>query len=245
MDWRSFFRKRAVMVIKGGFYQRHIKRPMDVMLSFWALLLLGPALLLIAFLVKIKIGSPVMFKQARPGLHENIFVMYKFRTMTEEMDENGQLLPDGSRMTKFGSFLRKTSLDELPELYNILKGDMSIVGPRPQLVKDIVFMDGQQRKRSTVLPGLTGWAQVNGRNSVSWEEKLKLDLEYIDSINFLQDWKIILMTFFKVAQKNGINAEGKATAEDFGDYLLREKKISEDKYYAGLEESRRLIEKEC
>lgn len=218
---------------------------MDLILASSAIIVLSPILAGIAIMIKVKIGSPIFFKQERPGFDESIFIMYKFRTMTDERDASGKLLPDGKRLTKFGSFLRKTSLDELPELFNIIKGDMSLVGPRPQLVKDIVFMNQQQRKRSTVLPGLTGWAQVNGRNSISWEEKLRLDLEYIDSIGFLKDLKIICMTFFKVANRSGVNTEGKATAEDFGDYLLREKKISEDKYQAGLEESRKLIEKSC
>src|SRR5690554_2980702 len=151
-----------------GIYQRYLKRPMDFILSLIALIVLSPVLLVTALLVKIKLGSPVIFKQQRPGLNEKIFTMYKFRTMTDERDENGELLPDSVRLTRFGKFLRSTSLDELPELFNILKGDMSIVGPRPQLVRDMVFMTSEQRKRHDVLPGLTGWAQVNGRNNITW-----------------------------------------------------------------------------
>jgi len=192
-------------------------------------------------LVRIYLGSPVIFKQQRPGLNEKIFTMYKFRTMTDERDENGELLPDSERLTKFGKFLRSTSLDELPELFNILKGDMSIVGPRPQLIKDMVFMTERQRRRHSVLPGLTGWAQVNGRNDISWEEKLLLDLEYIDNINFIRDWKIIFMTATKVFKREGISTEGMDTAEDFGDYLLRENKISEFEYEIRMEKANRIL----
>jgi len=198
-------------------------------------------MLIIAVLVRIYLGSPVIFKQQRPGLNEKIFTMYKFRTMTDERDENGELLPDSERLTKFGKFLRSTSLDELPELFNILKGDMSIVGPRPQLIKDMVFMTERQRRRHSVLPGLTGWAQVNGRNDISWEEKLLLDLEYIDNINFIRDWKIIFMTATKVFKREGISTEGMDTAEDFGDYLLRENKISEFEYEIRMEKANRIL----
>ena len=155
--------------MKGGIYRKYFKRPMDIILSLIALIVLSPILLIVALLVRIKLGSPVIFKQQRPGLNEKIFTMYKFRTMTDERDENGELLSDSIRLTKFGRLLRASSLDELPELFNILKGDMSIVGPRPQLVRDMVFMTKEQRQRHSVLPGLTGWAQVNGRNDVSWE----------------------------------------------------------------------------
>lgn len=166
--------------------------------------------------------------------------MYKFRTMTNERDKNGLLLPDSVRLTRFGKFLRDSSLDELPELFNILFGDMSIVGPRPQLIKDMVFMTTAQRQRHSVLPGLTGWAQVNGRNNISWEEKLLLDLEYIDNINFIRDWKIIFMTVTKVFKKEGVSTEGMDTAEDLGDYLLRKNKISEAEYCTGMDEANRI-----
>ncbi|MEC1760397.1 sugar transferase [Schinkia azotoformans] len=214
---------------------------MDLLLSLIAIIVLCPVFLILAIFVRTKLGSPVIFKQKRPGLNEKIFTMYKFRTMTDERDKNGKLLPDSVRLTKFGRLLRSTSLDELPELFNIFKGDMSIVGPRPQLVRDIVFMDSTQRERHSVLPGLTGWAQVNGRNGVTWEKKLELDLEYVKRISFLYDWKIILMTVSKVFIRDGISAEGMDTAEDFGDYLLRKKKITKEQYNAAIEESKGLL----
>jgi len=226
---------------KRFIYRRFFKRPMDFILSLIAIIVLSPVMLVVALLVRTKLGSPVLFKQKRPGLNEKIFTMYKFRTMTDERDENGELLPNSVRLTKFGKMLRATSLDELPELFNILKGDMSVVGPRPQLVRDMVFMSLEQRQRHSALPGLTGWAQVNGRNGVTWEEKLSLDLEYIENISFLGDWKIIFMTVAKVFQRDGVSAEDMDTAEDFGDYLLREKKITEDEYCAAIEESKQLL----
>ncbi len=167
-------------------------------------------------------------------------MMYKFRTMTDERDADGELLSDDIRLTKFGKFLRSTSLDELPELFNILKGDMSIVGPRPQLVRDMVFMTPEQRKRHSVLPGLTGWAQVNGRNCVTWEEKLNFDLQYINDISFLGDWRIIFITISKVFKRDGISTEGMETAEDLGDYLLRIGQIDKEMYIRKIEESRKL-----
>lgn len=211
-------------------YKKYFKRPMDFILSLIAITLLSPVLIIVAILVKVKLGSPVLFKQKRPGLNEKIFTMYKFRTMMDEEDENGELLPDSIRLTKFGRMLRATSLDELPELFNILKGDMSIVGPRPQLIKDMVFMSKEQRLRHSVYPGLTGWAQVNGRNNITWEQKLSLDLDYINNISFLHDWLIIFLTAYKVIKKNDISTEGMDTAEDFGDYLLRTGKISKERY---------------
>ncbi|MCC2457012.1 sugar transferase [Bacillus cereus] len=221
-------------------YSRFIKRPMDFILSLIAIIVLSPVFLIVSILVKTKLGSPVLFKQKRPGLDETVFMMYKFRTMTDERDENGELLPDDIRLTKFGKFLRSTSLDELPELFNILKGDMSIVGPRPQLVRDMVFMTQEQRKRHGVLPGLTGWAQVNGRNCVTWEEKLNFDLQYIDDVSFLGDWKIIFMTISKVFKRDGISTEGMETAEDLGDYLLRIGQIDKETYIRKMEESRKV-----
>ncbi|MFC4620462.1 sugar transferase [Camelliibacillus cellulosilyticus] len=230
-----------MQVSKGGLYRRFIKRPMDFTLALISIIVLSPVFLIVAILIRVNLGHPVIFKQKRPGLNEKIFTMYKFRTMTEERDENGKLLPDSVRLTKFGKLLRSTSLDELPELFNILKGDMSIVGPRPQLVKDIVFMTPKQRQRHSVLPGLTGLAQINGRNCVTWEEKLLFDMEYLNHITLIGDLKIILMTIVKVFKKDGINSEGMETAEDLGDYLLRKKKISEDEYFAAIEESERCI----
>lgn len=216
---------------------------MDFILSLMAIIVLSPVLIIVGVLVRFKLGSPVLFKQKRPGLNEKIFTMYKFRTMTDEKDENGELLPDSVRLTKFGRMLRSTSLDELPELFNILKGDMSIVGPRPQLVRDMVFMSEEQRQRHSVHPGLTGWAQVNGRNNVTWEEKLSLDLEYIEDISFIKDWKIIFMTVAKVFKKDDISTEGMDTAEDLGDYLLRVGKVDEFEYEENQELSRELLAK--
>lgn len=215
-------------------YRKYFKRPMDFILALLAIIVFSPVLLVVALLVKIKLGSPVIFKQQRPGLNEKIFTMYKFRTMTDEKDKFDELLPDSERLTRFGKFLRSTSLDELPELFNILKGDMSIVGPRPQLVKDMVFMTDEQRQRHSVLPGLTGWAQVNGRNDISWEKKFQLDLEYLDTINFTLDLRIVFITIIKVFKRDGINTEGMDTAEDFGDYLFRRGAIDEHSYYEGL-----------
>mgnify|MGYP000395096700 CR=1 FL=1 len=215
---------------KKGIYERFFKRPMDFMLSLMALIVLCPVLFVVAVIVRVKLGSPIIFKQERPGLNEKIFTMYKFRTMTNERDENGELLPDSIRLTKFGKMLRSTSLDELPELFNILFGDMSIVGPRPQLVRDMVFMSSEQRRRHTIRPGLTGWAQVNGRNSITWEGKLSHDLDYIKKISFLYDWKIIFLTGYKVLYREDISADGMETAEDLGEYLLRKGKISESEF---------------
>jgi len=198
-----------------GIYQRYLKRPMDFILSLIALIILSPVFLVVALLVRINLGSPVIFKQQRPGLNEKIFTMYKFRTMTDERDENGELLPDAVRLTKFGKFLRSTSLDELPELFNILKGDMSIVGPRPLLVQYLPLYNEHQRRRHEVRPGLTGLAQVNGRNAISWEEKFDLDVEYVDNVTFINDWKIIFSTLKKVVLREGINSETAATMEFF------------------------------
>lgn len=200
---------------KGGIYKRFIKRPMDFILSLIAIIVLSPVFLIVALLVKTKLGSPVIFKQERPGLNEKIFTMYKFRTMTDERDENGELLPDSVRLTKFGRFLRSTSLDELPELFNILKGDMSIVGPRPLLVQYLPLYNDHQKRRHEVRPGLTGLAQVNGRNAISWEEKFDLDVRYVDHVSFIGDWKIILLTVKKVFVREGINSETAATMEPF------------------------------
>lgn len=211
-------------------YAKYIKRPLDFMLSLIAIIILSPLLLIVAILVRIKLGKPVIFKQQRPGKNEKIFTLHKFRTMTDKKDENGNLLPDEQRLTKFGKALRSTSLDELPELINILKGEMAIVGPRPQLIKDMLFMTDEQRKRHTVRQGLTGLAQVNGRNNITWEEKINYDLEYIKNITFIGDVKIIFKTVIKVFKKDDINTEGLDTAEDLCDYLLRTNKITEEEY---------------
>lgn len=211
-------------------YKLFFKRFLDFILSLIAIIILSPVYIIVAILVKTKLGSPVIFTQERPGKDEKIFKMYKFRSMTDERDENGKLLPDDVRLTSFGKKLRSTSLDELPELFNILKGDMSIVGPRPQLVKDMIFMTDEQRKRHTVRQGLTGLAQINGRNNISWEEKLDYDLQYIQHITFIGDLQIILSTVMKVFKKENIAADGMETAEDLGDYLLRTGKIDHDTY---------------
>lgn len=215
---------------KKRIYEKYVKRVQDFICAFAAFVLLSPFMLIVAVLVRIKLGSPVIFKQKRPGKDEKIFTMYKFRTMTDERDKNGELLPDEMRLTAFGRFLRRTSCDELPELMNILRGEMSIVGPRPQLIKDMVFMTVEQRRRHMVLPGLTGLAQVNGRNGISWEEKLTYDQKYIERISWIGDWKIILQTIYEVFQQKGVNQEGMDTAEDFGDYLLRTGKVSQEEY---------------
>ena len=211
-------------------YRKYIKRMLDFILSLLAIIILSPVLLITALLVKIKLGSPVIFRQQRPGKNEKIFTLYKFRTMTDKKDEKGNLLPDEQRLTRFGKILRSTSLDELPELLNILKGDMAIVGPRPQLIKDMIFMTTEQRKRHTVRQGLTGLAQVNGRNNLTWEEKINYDLKYINKITFFEDCKIILKTIIKVFKREDIETEGMETAEDLCDYLLRTNKISEEEY---------------
>ena len=223
-------------------YKKYIKRAMDFTLSLIAIICLSWLLAIVAILVRIKLGSPVIFKQPRPGKNEKIFNMYKFRTMTDERDENGDLLPDNIRLTTFGKLLRKTSLDELPELFCIIKGNMSIVGPRPQLVRDMVFMTDEQRKRHSVKPGLSGLAQVSGRNNISWEDKLAYDLEYIENITFLGDIKIILMSVWKAFIKQAdIETDGMATAEDLGDYLLRTGKIDTNVYDTRQEEAKELL----
>ncbi|MDK0534853.1 sugar transferase [Clostridium perfringens] len=212
-------------------YERYIKRVLDFICAILAIVMFWWLYIIIAILVKIKLGSPVIFKQQRPGLNEKVFSLYKFRTMTDERDKNGNLMPDEVRLTKFGKWLRSTSLDELPEVFNILKGDMSVIGPRPQLVRDMVFMTEEQRERHSVRPGLSGLAQVNGRNSISWEDKLNYDLQYIKKITFLGDIKIVFQTVQKAFIKHeGITKEDMATAEDFGDYLLRTRQVEKSQY---------------
>ncbi|EGP4875304.1 sugar transferase [Enterococcus faecium] len=200
---------------KKTFYQLFGKRILDILLSGIALIVLSPIILIVGFLVRIKLGSPIIFKQERPGKSEKIFSMYKFRTMTDERDHNGEYLPDEIRLTKFGKILRATSLDELPELWNILKGDMSIVGPRPLLVEYLPLYSEKQRKRHNVRPGLTGLAQVNGRNAISWEEKFDLDVYYVDKISFFNDLIIIIQTCKKVIKKENINTINNNIPEKF------------------------------
>ena len=203
------------MVHKKGFYEKSIKRPQDFICALMALIVLSPVLFVTAILVKVKLGSPVLFKQERPGLNEQIFTLYKFRTMTDETDENGELLPDEVRLNRFGKLLRATSLDELPELINILKGDMAVVGPRPLLVRYLPLYNDEQKKRHLVRPGFTGYAQVNGRNAISWEEKFKLDTEYTGHITFRGDWKIIFQTIKTVVRSEGISSGTSVTMEEF------------------------------
>lgn len=223
-------------------YRKYIKRLLDIVCALAALIVFSWLYIIVAVLVRIKLGSPVIFKQPRPGKDEKIFNLYKFRTMTDERDENGELLSDDVRLTRFGRLLRKTSLDELPEAWNILRGDMGVVGPRPQLVKDMVFMTDEQRRRHTVRPGLSGLAQISGRNAISWENKLDYDLIYIQNITFAEDFKIVAKTVINafVRQKD-ISQEGYATAEDFGDYLLSAGKIAQDEYEARMNKSLELL----
>jgi undecaprenyl phosphate N,N'-diacetylbacillosamine 1-phosphate transferase len=198
-----------------GSYRRVFKRPMDFILSLIAIIVLSPAILIVSLFVKVNLGGPVLFKQKRPGKNEKIFMMYKFRTMTDERDEKGEFLPDSVRLTKFGKFLRSTSLDELPELLNILKGDMSIIGPRPLLVQYLPLYNEHQKRRHEVRPGLSGLAQVSGRNAISWEDKFNLDVEYVNNMSFIGDWTIIILTIKKVFVREGINSESSATMEPF------------------------------
>ena len=200
---------------KKRFYEKYIKRFMDISLSVIALIILSPIMLIVFLLVLIKLGSPVIFKQDRPGLNENIFKLYKFRTMTNQKDKNGTLLSDEDRLTRFGKFLRSTSLDELPSLINIIKGDLSIVGPRPLLVEYLALYDDKQKKRHEVKPGLTGLAQIKGRNVISWENKFDYDIKYVSNITFYNDVKIILKTIVKVIRREGISSKTSETMEKF------------------------------
>jgi lipopolysaccharide/colanic/teichoic acid biosynthesis glycosyltransferase len=202
--------------MKKGIYERYIKRILDIVCALLAIIVFSWLYLIVAILVRIKLGSPVIFKQERPGKNEKIFKLYKFRTMTDKRDENGELLSDDLRLTKFGKILRSTSLDELPEAFNILKGDMSVVGPRPLLVKYLPLYNDEQRHRHDVRPGLSGWAQVNGRNNASWEEKFRLDVEYVQNINFFLDVKIIYITVIKAFfKRDGISSDTSVTMEEF------------------------------
>ena len=235
---------------KIGFYEKYIKRIIDIVCSILAVILFGWLYIIIAVLVKKEHGSPILFAQYRPGIidlktgKEKIFKMYKFRTMTDERDSDGNLLPDNLRLTKFGKWLRSTSLDELPEIISIIKGDMSLIGPRPQLVKDMVFMSRKQRLRHTARPGLSGLAQVMGRNAISWDKKLDYDLYYISHVSFINDFKILLKTvekaFFK---REGITEEGNVTASDYGDYLLLNNRIIKEEYDKGQTKARKILEK--
>lgn len=203
------------MAHKKSFYEKFIKRPQDFLCASLALIVLSPVMAVTAVLVKRELGSPVLFMQDRPGLNGKIFKLYKFRTMTDEKDDNGNLFPDECRLPPFGQKLRSTSLDELPELINIWKGDMSVVGPRPLLVRYLVRYNEHQARRHEVRPGFTGLAQVHGRNAISWDEKFKWDVKYVDNITFLGDWKIIFKTVVTVLKREGISAAGEATMGEF------------------------------
>ena len=196
-------------------YEVLIKRPFDFLVALFALLVLYPVLIFLAIMVRVRLGSPILFKQKRPGLYGQPFMMMKFRTMTDGRDKNGNLLPDDQRMTAFGEFLRSTSLDELPELINVLRGDMSLVGPRPLLMQYLDRYTPEQARRHEVRPGITGWAQINGRNAVSWEDRLKMDIWYVDHLSSFLDFRILFMTVFKVVKREGISQDGQATMTEF------------------------------
>jgi lipopolysaccharide/colanic/teichoic acid biosynthesis glycosyltransferase len=200
---------------KNGGYRRYGKRVLDLTVTISALVLLAPIFAVLALAVRLKLGSPVLFRQQRPGLNGRPFTLAKFRTMTDACDDEGNLLPDKERLTTFGRFLRSSSLDELPELYNVLRGEMSLVGPRPLLMRYLERYDGEQMRRHETKPGITGWAQINGRNDVTWEEKFALDVWYIDHISLSLDLKIIALTFKKTLRRDGISREGHATAPEF------------------------------
>ncbi|WP_074649678.1 sugar transferase [[Clostridium] aminophilum] len=230
---------------KIGFYEKYVKRLLDIMFALVFMVVFCWLYVLIALLVRVKLGSPVLFCQPRPGIigesGETLFDMYKFRSMTDERDENGNLLPDEQRLTKIGEVLRSTSLDELPQLFCVLKGTMSLVGPRPQLVRDMLFMTDEQRMRHTARPGITGLAQVRGRNAVTWEEKLEWDLRYIESVSFWNDAKILFETVAVVFRRNGITDGEAATSLNLGTALWKAGKITLTQYYSGLVSSEKLI----
>lgn len=215
---------KKIVPHKKKFYEKYVKRPQDLLCALLALIVLSPVLLITAFLVRVKLGSPVLFKQKRPGLNGKIFTLYKFRTMIDARDKDGNLLPDEVRLTKFGKLLRSTSLDELPELLNILFGDIAVIGPRPLLVEYLPRYNEEQRRRHEVRPGLSGLAQVNGRNAISWEDKFRYDVEYVDHVTFLGDWKIISQTIWNVLKRDGISSETSATMEVF---MGTEEKVEE------------------
>ncbi|BCZ26080.1 UDP-galactose phosphate transferase [Claveliimonas bilis] len=229
-----------------GPYEKYFKRPLDFFCGLAAVVVFCWLYAIIAILVRVKLGSPVLFTQDRPGKDEKIFKLYKFRTMTDERDNNGDLLSDESRLTKFGKWLRNTSLDELPEAFNILNGTMSVIGPRPQLVRDMIFMTNVQRERHSVRPGLSGLAQIRGRNALSWDEKLATDLEYIEHITFLGDMKIVIDTvkqvFFKEKGLKGSVVDEVGITDDFGDYLLKAGRVTKEEYNQKMYEAIKLLE---
>lgn len=237
-----------ITVRKKGFYEAYMKRFFDIVCGIGAVICFSPLYLILAILVKIKLGSPILFTQERPGIigkdgKETVFKMYKFRSMTNERDENGELLSDEMRLTPFGKWLRETSLDELGEVMNILNGTMSVVGPRPQLVRDLMFMTKEQRRRHTAKPGLSGLAQIHGRNDISWEDKFNWDLKYISNVSFLEDIKIIIDTVGKAfIKREGITMGDMATAEDLGDYLLKYGRVSQMEYSEKQKLAKKLID---
>lgn len=222
-------------------YQKYGKRLLDIIASALALVILSPLLLWLAWKIKKNLGSPVIFSQIRPGKNNKLFCLYKFRSMTDAKDNDGNLLPDDVRMTDFGRKLRATSLDELPELWNILKGDMSLVGPRPQLVRDMVFFTEEEMHRQDVTPGLTGLAQISGRNNIDWKERFCYDLQYIKNITLQEDLRIIWRTIFKVSKQEDIATVGMETSEDYGDWLLRQKLVGQAEYIAKQAQAKSLI----
>ena len=223
-------------------YKHFFKRIFDIVSSGMALIVLSPILLCTGYLVKTRLGSPVLFTQIRPGKDGKLFRMYKFRSMTDERDAEGNLLPDDVRLTEFGKKLRATSADELPELINIFKGDMSVVGPRPQLVRDMVFFTEEEMQRQSVYPGLTGLAQICGRNNITWKKKFAFDLQYIKDISFLEDMRIIFRTVFKVSAQEDIATDGMETAEDYGDWLLRTGQIEKEEYDNKQAEAKKMLD---
>lgn len=230
---------------KQSIYERYVKRVLDIVCALAAIIVFCWLYAILAILVRIKLGAPVLFTQPRPGKDEKIFKLYKFRSMTDARDENGNLLPDEVRLTKFGKALRATSLDELPEAVNILKGDMSVIGPRPQLVRDMVFMTPEQRQRHCVRPGLSGLAQTRGRNAISWDGKLATDLEYIQHVTFLGDMKIVFDTvkqvFFGRKGLEGTDVDEVGITDDFGDYLLKAGRVTKEEYEERLAEAKALL----
>lgn len=243
-------REQILLQRKIGFYEKYIKRILDILCALLAVAVFCWLYALIAVIVRIKLGKPVLFKQARPGMidkktgREKIFYLYKFRSMTDDVDKDGKLLKDEERLGKFGKMLRATSLDEIPEAINILKGDMSVIGPRPQLVRDMVFMSEEQRMRHTARPGLSGLAQVHGRNSVSWEEKIDWDLKYIEKVTFWEDLKIVFETVKQVFIRENIteSSEEIDLSLDYGDALLAEGKVSRERYEELQEAARKILD---
>lgn len=221
---------------KHGAYKVFFKRIMDIIFSFILIIIFTPLMLIIAIIIRLKLGKPILFKQKRHGQKEKIFTIIKFRSMKNEISNEGKVLSDAMRLTKFGNFLRSTSLDELPELWNVLVGDMSIIGPRPQLLKDFLFMSQKEKQRYKLKPGITGLAQVSGRNRISWEKKFEYDIFYINNVNFFLDIKIFFLTIIKVLFRKDINSDNMCTSEDLGDYLLRNNKISQEKFNEKIEQ---------